>query len=101
MEFLVYLRCKGGDGVAAYDTIMNNEMTQDERWMVRYEEAMRFLQENHWKPSRYVAEERDLRNWWKATKKKMNAGELKPERVELFERLLALAEENKHVNQYV
>ena len=76
-------------------------MTHGERWMVRYEEAMRFLQGNHWKPSRYVAEERDLWNWWKATKKKMNAGELKPERVELFERLLALAEENKHVNQYV
>ena len=76
-------------------------MTQEERWNMRYQEAMRFLQENHRKPSRYVAEERDLRNWWKATKKKMNAGELKPERVELFERLLALAEENKHVNQYV
>ena len=76
-------------------------MTQEERWNIRYEEVMRFLQENHRKPSRYVAEERDLRNWWKATKKKMNAGELKPERVELFERLLALAEENKLVNQYV
>lgn len=85
----------------AEETIMNNNMTQDERWNIRYEEVMRFLQENHRKPSRYVAEERDLRNWWKATKKKMNAGELKPERVELFERLLALAEENKHVNQYM
>jgi len=80
---------------------MNNNMTQDERWNIRYEEVMRFLQENHRKPSRYVAEERDLRNWWKARKKKMNAGELKPERVELSERLLALAEKNKHVNQYV
>jgi hypothetical protein len=30
----------------------------------------------------------------------MNAGDLKPERVELFEKLLALAEENKHVNQW-
>ena len=76
-------------------------MTQEERWMKRYEEVMRFLQENRRKPSRYVAEERNLRNWWKATKKKMNAGELKPERVELFERLLALVEENRHVNQYV
>ncbi|WP_288280366.1 hypothetical protein [uncultured Prevotella sp.] len=62
---------------------------------------MRFLQENHRKPSWYVAEERNLRNWWKATKKKMNAGELKPERLEMFEKLLVLAEENKHVNQYV
>ena len=76
-------------------------MTQEERWKERFNEMMRFLQENHRKPSRYVAEERELRNWWKATKKKMNAGELKPERVELFEKLLALAEENKHVNQYV
>lgn len=30
----------------------------------------------------------------------MNAGELKPERVELFNKLLALTEENKHVNQW-
>ena len=30
----------------------------------------------------------------------MNAGELKHERVELFEKLLALCEEYKRVNQY-
>lgn len=75
-------------------------MTQDERWLERYEEAMSFLKENHRKPSRYVPEERNLRSWWKNTKKRMNAGDLKPERVELFEKLLALAEENKHVNQW-
>jgi hypothetical protein len=40
-------------------------------------------------------------NWLKASRKKMNAGDLKPERVKLFEKLLALAEENKHVNQYI
>ena len=44
-----------------------------------------------------MAEERNLRNWWKATKKRMNAGELKPERVVLFEKLLALTNENKHL----
>ena len=43
----------------------------------------------------------DMLNWVKANRKLMNKGEIKPERVELFERLLALAEENKHVNQYV
>lgn len=31
----------------------------------------------------------------------MNAGELKAERVERFNELLALMEENKRVNQYV
>lgn len=29
---------------------------------------MRFLKENKRKPSRYVADGRNLRNWWKATK---------------------------------
>lgn len=76
-------------------------MTQDEKWMERYEEAMRFVETNHRKPSRYFPEERNLRSWWKNTKKRMNAGELKPERVEKFNKLLALAEENKHVNQYL
>ena len=40
-------------------------------------------------------------NWLKACRKKMNSGDLKPERVKLFEKLLALAGENKHVNQYI
>ena len=31
----------------------------------------------------------------------MNAGELNPERAELFKELLALVEENKRKNQYV
>lgn len=35
-------------------------MTQDERWLIRYEEAMKFLNENHRKPSRYVAGKRNL-----------------------------------------
>jgi hypothetical protein len=39
-------------------------------------------------------------NWVKANKKALNAGRLKEERVEKFEKLLALAEENKHVNQW-
>lgn len=68
--------------------------------MKNYQEAMRFLEENKRKPSRYVAEERNLRNWWKATKKLMNAGTLKPERVELFQKLLELEDKYSHVNQY-
>lgn len=75
-------------------------MTQEEKWMKNYQEAMRFLEENKRKPSRYVAEERNIRNWWKATKKLMNAGTLRPERVELFQKLLELGEKYSHVNQY-
>lgn len=80
---------------------MIKHMTQDERWQEKYEEAMRFMEENHRKPSRYVPEERDMRNWWKATKKRMNAGELKLERVEAFKKLLEVGEKYSHVNQYV
>lgn len=75
-------------------------MTQDEKWMKNYQEAMIFLEENRRKPSRYVAEERNIRNWWEATKKLMNAGTLKPERVELFQKLLELGDKYSHVNQY-
>jgi hypothetical protein len=37
----------------------------------------------------------------KQQRKLMNAGDMKPERVKLFEKLLALVGENKHVNQYI
>ena len=76
-------------------------MTQEERWMKRYNEVISFIETNHRNPSRHRLEEHDMLNWLKASRKKMNAGELKSERVVLFEKLLALVEENKHVNQWV
>lgn len=69
--------------------------------MERYEEAMRCVETFRRKPSRYFPEERNQRSWWKNTKKRMNVSELKPDRVEKFNKLLALAEENKYVNQWV
>ena len=68
--------------------------------MLRYNEVVEFIETNHRNPSRHRIEEHDMLNWLKATRKRMNAGELKPERAVLFEKLLALAEENKHVNQW-
>ncbi len=77
-------------------------MTQDERWLTKYNEVMKFMETNHRNPSRHRLEEHDMFNWLKATRKKMNAGELKEEeRLERFKKLLALAEEKKHVNQYL
>jgi hypothetical protein len=40
-------------------------MTQGERWKVRYQEVVEFIEENHRNPSKYVDEERGLRNWVK------------------------------------
>jgi len=75
-------------------------MTQEERWMVKYKEVVDFIQTNHRNPSRHRIEEHDMLNWLKATRKKMNAGELKEERVEMFKKLLEMGEKYKRVNQY-
>lgn len=75
-------------------------MTQDERWLTKYNEVMEFMETNHKNPSRHRLEEHDMFNWLKATKKKMNAGELKGERLRMFKGLLTLVEENKRKNQY-
>lgn len=75
-------------------------MDQETRWLTRYNEVVAFIEREHRNPSKHRIEEHDMLNWLKANRKKMNAGELKPERVEMFEKLLALCEEYKRVNQY-
>ena len=76
-------------------------MTQDERWNIRYKEVVSFIETNHRNPSKHRIEEHDMLNWVKANRKQLNAGKMKPSRVEMFEKLLALMEECKRVNQYV
>ena len=75
-------------------------MTQDDRWLARYNEVMSFIETNKRNPSRHRIEEHDMLNWVKANRKVMNAGKLKPNRVEMFNELLALIEQYKRVNQY-
>ena len=75
-------------------------MTQDERWLNRYQDVMDFMEKNHRNPSRHRLEEHDMLNWLKATRKKLNAGELKEDRLAKFKKLLALVEENKRKNQW-
>jgi len=57
-------------------------MTQAERWKTRYEEVKDFIDINHRNPSRHRIEEHDMLNWIKANRKALNAGKMKPERVE-------------------
>ena len=75
-------------------------MTQDERWMAKYNEVVEFIETNHRNPSRHRIEEHDMLNWLKANRKKMNAGELKEPRLGKFKELLALSEQYKRKNQY-
>ena len=76
-------------------------MDQETRWLTRYKEVMDFMVVNKRRPSKYVDEERGLRNWWKHQQKLVNAGELKEERQVLFNQLLELGEKYRHKNQYV
>ena len=75
-------------------------MTQDERWMTKFNEVVEFIETNHRNPSKHRIEEHDMLNWLKANRKKMNADGLKPERVEKFKELLALTEVYRRKNQY-
>ena len=75
-------------------------MTQDERWLMKYNEVMEFMATNHRNPSRHRLEEHLVLNWIKHNRKLKNAGQLKPERARLFDVLLAEMEEMKRVNQY-
>ena len=76
-------------------------MTQDEKWIARYNEVVTFIESNKRNPSKHRIEEHDHLNWLKANRKALNAGKMKPERVEKFNELLAMMEECKRVNQYV
>lgn len=75
-------------------------MTQDELWLKKYHEIITFIETNHRRPSKFVDEERGMRNWWKHQQKLLNAGELKEDRVVKFKELLEIGEKYKHVNQY-
>ena len=75
-------------------------MTQDERWLTRYNEVVGFIKANHRNPSKHRIEEHDMLNWFKQQRKVKNKGELKTERAEVLERLLSLWEEYKRKNQY-
>ena len=76
-------------------------MTQDERWTLKCNEVVEFIETNHRNPSKYVAEERNMVNFLKHTRKQMNQGLLKAERIEEFRKLQVLMEQYKRVNQYV
>ena len=75
-------------------------MTQEERWQKRYEEVVEFIENNHRNPSKHRIEEHDMLNWVKANRKAMNAGKMRPERLEAFGRLMEMMEEYKRKNQY-
>ena len=75
-------------------------MTQDERWVAKYNEVKTFIETNKRNPSKYVDEERNMVNFLKHTRKQLNAGLLKAERIVDFRKLQELMEQYKRKNQY-
>jgi superfamily II DNA or RNA helicase len=75
-------------------------MTQEEKWKKNYGEVVKYMDTNHRNPSKHRVEDHLLLNWVKHQRKLMNKGELKPERVAAFKRLLAKSESLKRVNQW-
>lgn len=75
-------------------------MTQDEKWIVKYQDVIDFFEENHRNPSKHRLEEHDYVNWLKANRKALNAGKMKAERLEKFRKLLELTEQYRRKNQY-
>ena len=75
-------------------------MTQEERWILKYNEVVGFIEANKRNPSKHRIEEHDMLNWLKANRKALNAGKMKPERVEKFRKLLEMTEQYRRKNQY-
>jgi hypothetical protein len=80
--------------------IKRNGMTQDERWQKQFDEVKTFIDSNKRNPSKHRIEEHDHLNWLKANRKVLNAGKMKPERVEKFKKLLEMTEQYRRKNQY-
>ncbi len=75
-------------------------MTQDERWLMRYNEVRAFIDREQRIPSRHRIEDHDMLNWLKVNRKKMNAGDLVEPRLGMFKELLVSCEKYRRKNQY-
>ena len=75
-------------------------MTQEERWLKRYDEVVGFIEANKRNPSKYVAEERLMVHFLKRGRKMLNAGELAEPRFSQFLELLELSSRYKRINQW-
>ena len=68
---------------------------KDAVWRANYEALKRYVLERGHLPDKHVVENRALLNWAKYNRKKIKAGTLEADKVQLFEELLALRS-NEH-----
>ena len=54
-------------------------MTQEERWLINYNEVMDFIRTNCRAPSKHRIEEHLMLNWVKHNRKLLKAGKISPD----------------------
>ena len=59
-------------------------MTNEQRWMERYELLKAYVAEHHQMPDKKKVENRGLLNWWKYNKKRVRQGLLDPDKVNML-----------------
>lgn len=75
-------------------------MTHDDLWELNYLDILDFMTEQKRRPSKHRLEEHQMLNWIKYQKKRLAQGRMKPERIERFNHLLAVASQYLRKNQY-
>ena len=75
-------------------------MTQEGRWVARYNEVKTLIEREHRNPSKYNPEERLMIHFLKRNRNLLNADALSENRREKFFALLELCEKYKRKNQY-
>lgn len=73
-------------------------MTQDERWLIRYNEVKSFIEREHKNPSKHRIEEHLMLNFVKLNRKLLNAGKMKADRIEKFNELMVVGEKDRGKN---
>lgn len=76
-------------------------MTQEERWLLRYNEVIMFINSNHRNPSKYAPDDRLMVHFLKRGRKLLNKNELKEPRLGLFKVLFEKMEKYRGINQYM
>ncbi len=76
------------------------QLSRDTAWHVRYAEALRFIEDNRRRPSKYFDEQHPIFNWIKYNRKRMAHGLQPAARAERMQQLLSQMERYKRLNDY-
>lgn len=87
-EICRYAACASAVGMAHVfrqdNKVELSIMTNEQRWMERYELLKAYVAEHHQMPDKKKVENRGLLNWWKYNKKRVRQGLLDPDKVNML-----------------